>query len=103
FVREGTVRYVRRYRVRKATAGDVIVFPAGSVHTDPWATRAAPVRLMTLLRPAAPEWLAFGLELGRVTRSGPLNRHGQPPLPVVMNLVQQSGADVFAAALPTAL
>lgn len=101
FVREGTVRYLHRYRLRRAGAGDVIVIGAGSVHTDPWATREGAVTVTTLLRPAAPEWLAFGLRLGQLTREGPLTRRGQPPLAVVMNVVRQSGADVLAAGLPT--
>jgi mannose-6-phosphate isomerase-like protein (cupin superfamily) len=103
FVRDGTVRYVHRHRLRRARAGDVLVIPAGSVHSDPWATRAGAATVTTLLRPAAPEWLAFGLRLGRLTREGPLTRRGQPPLAVVMDLVQQSGADVLAAGLPAAL
>jgi len=103
FVREGTVRYLHRYRMRTADAGDVIVIGAGSVHTDPWATRDGAVAVTTLLRPAAPEWLAFGLRLGQLTREGPLTRRGQPPLAVVMDAVRGSGADVFAAGLPTGL
>jgi mannose-6-phosphate isomerase-like protein (cupin superfamily) len=100
FVREGTVRYLHRHRLRRAGAGDVIVIGAGTVHTDPWATRDGAVAVTTLLRPAAPEWLAFGLRLGELTRQGPLTRRGQPPLAVLMNVVRQSGADVLAAGLP---
>lgn len=100
FVRDGSVRYLHRFRRRSAEAGHVVVIEAGSVHSDPWATREGPAAVTTLLRPAAPEWLAFGLRLGRLTREGPLTRRGQPPLPVVMDVVRQSGADVFAAGLP---
>lgn len=100
FVREGTVRYLRGPRAHRAAAGDVLVIPAGAVHSDPWATRQGAVKVMTLLRPAAPEWVAFGLRLGRLTHEGPLNRRGQPPLPVVMDVVRQSQADVLAAGLP---
>ena len=103
FVREGAVRYIHHHRLRKATAGDVLVISAGSVHTDPWATRESAVKVTTLLRPAAPEWLAFGLQLGRLTREGPLTRRGQPPLAVVMDAVNQTGADILAAGLPTRL
>jgi mannose-6-phosphate isomerase-like protein (cupin superfamily) len=100
FIRAGTARYVHRLRVRKAAAGEVIVIGAGSVHSDPWATTDEPLRVMTLLRPAAPEWIAFGLRLGRLTREGTLTRRGQPPLAVVMDLIHQTGADVLAAGLP---
>jgi mannose-6-phosphate isomerase-like protein (cupin superfamily) len=103
FVRAGTVRYIDRLRVRKATAGAVIVIGAGSVHSDPRSTRDDPARVMTLLGPAAPEWIAFGLRLGRLTREGLLTRRGQPPLAVVMDIVHQTGADVLAAGLPTLL
>lgn len=103
FIREGAVRYLHRHRLRKATAGDVLVIPAGSVHADPWATGDGAATMTTLLRPAAPEWLTFGLRLGRLTREGPLTRRGQPPLPVVMDVVHETGADVLAAGLPTRL
>jgi mannose-6-phosphate isomerase-like protein (cupin superfamily) len=103
FVREGAVRYVQRRRVRTATAGDVIVFPAGTVHADPWATKNGPATVTSLLSPAGPEWIDFGLRVGRATRSGQLTRRGQPPLPVVMRIVHETGADVLAPGLPAAL
>ena len=100
FVREGTVRYLHRGRVRTAYAGDVVVFPAGTVHADPWATKDGPATVTSLLSPAGPEWIDFGLRLGRATRGGQLTRRGQPPLPVVMRIVHETGADVLAPALP---
>jgi len=103
FVRDGVVRYVQRGRVRTACAGDVIVFPAGTVHADPWATKDGPATVTSLLSPAAPEWIDFGLRIGRATRSGQLTRSGQPPLPLVMRIVHETGADVLAPALPAAL
>jgi len=103
FVREGTVRYLHRGRVRTAYAGDVVVFPAGTVHADPWATKDGPATVTSLLSPAGPEWIDFGLRLGRAIRGGRLTRRGQPPLPVVMRIVHETGADVLAPALPAAL
>lgn len=103
FVREGAVRYLQRGRVRTAHAGDVIVFPAGTVHADPWATRAGPATVTSLLSPAGPEWIDFGIRVGRVTRAGQLTRRGQPPLPVVMRIVHETGADVLAPGLPAGL
>jgi len=103
FVREGVVRYVQRGRLRTARAGDVLVFPAGTVHADPWATKDGPATVTSLLSPAGPEWIDFGLRVGRATRSGQLTRSGQPPLPVVMRIVHETGADVLAPALPAAL
>lgn len=103
FVRDGTVRYLLRGRVRTAHSGDVIVVPAGTVHADPWATRDGPATITTLLSPAAPEWVDFGLRIGQATRRGQLTRSGQPPLPVVMRIVHETGADVLAPALPAAL
>jgi mannose-6-phosphate isomerase-like protein (cupin superfamily) len=100
FVRDGAVRYVHRGRVRTAQAGEVLVFPAGTVHADPWATRDGPATVTSLLSPAGPEWVAFGLRLGLTTRRGQLTRRGQPPLPVVMKIVHSSGADVLAPGLP---
>jgi mannose-6-phosphate isomerase-like protein (cupin superfamily) len=100
FVRDGEVRYLRGGRVRTAGAGDVLVFPAGTVHADPWATRAGPATVTSLLSPAGPEWVQFGLRLGLITRGGRLTRRGQPPLPVVMRIVHESGADVLAPGLP---
>lgn len=103
FVREGTVRYIQRGRVRTAYAGDVIVVPAGTVHADPWATKDGPATVTSLLSPSGPEWVDFGLRVGRSTRAGQLTRHGQPPLPVVMRIVQETGVDVLAPFLPAAL
>ncbi len=102
-VRDGTVRLVQGVRRRTARPGDVVVVPAGTPHVDPWATADGPATVTTLLGPAAPEWLAFGLHLGRATRAGRLTRRGQPPLPAVMAAVHASGADVLAAGLPAAL
>jgi mannose-6-phosphate isomerase-like protein (cupin superfamily) len=103
FVRAGVVRYVQGGRVRTARAGDVIVIPAGTVHADPWATKAGPATVTSLLSPAGPEWIQFGLRVGRATRRGQLTRHGQPPLPVVMKIVHEAGVDVLAPGLPAAL
>lgn len=103
FVREGAVRYLQRGRVRTAYAGDVIVFPAGTVHADPWATTDGPATVTSLLSPAGAEWIEFGVRLGQATRAGQLNRRGQPPLPVVMRIVHETGADVLAPVLPAAL
>jgi mannose-6-phosphate isomerase-like protein (cupin superfamily) len=100
FVREGTVRYMRGGRLRTAEAGEVIVFPAGTVHADPWATKAGPATVTTLLSPAGPEWVDFGIRVGRATREGRLTRRGQPPLPVVMAIVDATGADILAPGLP---
>lgn len=100
FIRAGVVRYVHGGRLHTARAGDVVRFPAGSVHADPWATRAGPATITSVLSPAAPEWIDFGMRLGAVTRSGKLNRHGQPPLPVVMRIVHEAGADVLAPGVP---
>lgn len=103
FVREGVVRYLQGGRIRTAGAGEVIVVPAGTVHADPWATRAGPATITSLLSPAGPEWVDFGIRVGQATRLGQLTRHGQPPLPVVMRIVHESGADVLAPVLPSAL
>jgi mannose-6-phosphate isomerase-like protein (cupin superfamily) len=103
FVRDGVVRYLQGGRVRTARAGEVVVFPAGSVHADPWATKAGPATVTSLLSPAGPEWIRFGLRVGRATRRGQLTRRGQPPLPVVMKLVHETGVDVLASGLPAAL
>lgn len=103
FIREGTVRYLSRGRLRTATAGEVLVFPAGAVHADPWATKDGPATITTLLSPAGPEWIEFGLAIGAATRSGHLTRRGQPPLPLVMRIVHETGADVLAPVLPAAL
>lgn len=100
FVREGAVRYVQGGRVRTAIAGDVIVFPAGTVHADPWATKAGAATVTTLLSPAGPEWVDFGIRVGRATRHGQLTRRGQPAMPVVMRIVHETGADVLAPLLP---
>jgi mannose-6-phosphate isomerase-like protein (cupin superfamily) len=102
-VREGVVRYVQRGRLRTARAGDVLVFPAGTVHADPWATKDGPATVTSLLSPAGPEWIDFGLRVGGATRSGQLTRRGQPPLPVVMRIVHETGTDVLAPLLPAAL
>ncbi|MFC5731478.1 MULTISPECIES: cupin domain-containing protein [Nocardioides] len=103
FVREGTVRYLQRGRLRTASAGEAIVFPAGTVHADPWATKDGPATVTSLLSPAGPEWIDFGVRIGKATLSGQLTRKGQPPLPVVMRIVHESGADVLAPLLPAAL
>jgi mannose-6-phosphate isomerase-like protein (cupin superfamily) len=103
FVRDGTVHYVTGGRRRTAHAGDVIVVPAGTVHADPWATKAGPATITSLLSPAGPEWIDFGIRLGRATRQGQLTGRGQPPLPVVMRIVHETGADVLAPALPAVL
>ena len=102
FVRDGVVRYLLRGRLRTARAGDVIVVPAGTVHADPWATKHGPATVTSLLS-AAPEWVDFGIRVGEATRRGQLTRNGQPPLPVVMRIVHETGADVLAPALPAAL
>ena len=103
FVRDGEVRYLHRGRLRTARGGDVLVFPAGTVHADPWATKAGSATITSMLSPAGPEWIAFGLRLGLLTRGGRLTRHGQPPLPMVMRIVSQTGADVLAPGLPAGL
>jgi mannose-6-phosphate isomerase-like protein (cupin superfamily) len=103
FVRDGVVRYLRGGRVRTARAGDVVVFPAGTVHADPWATKAGPATVTSLLSPAGPEWIQFGMRLGRITNQGPLTRSGQPPLPVVMKIVHETAVDILAPGLPAAL
>lgn len=103
FIRAGTVRHLQQGRLRSARAGDVVVVPAGRVHADPWATSDGPATITSLLSPAAPEWLEFGLRLAAATRRGQLTRNGQPPLPVVMRIVHESGADVLAPVLPAAL
>lgn len=100
FVREGAVRYFQRRRVRTAQAGDVIVVPAGTIHADPWATKDGPATVTTLLSPAGPEWIDFGLRVGAATCKAQLTRRGQPPLPVVMRIVHETGADVLAPGLP---
>jgi mannose-6-phosphate isomerase-like protein (cupin superfamily) len=100
FVREGPVRYIHGGRLRTAVAGDVIVIPAGTVHSDPWATKSGPATVTTLLSPAGPEWVDFGIKVGQATRQGRLTRRGQPPLPVVMAIVHATGADVLAPLLP---
>lgn len=103
FIRDGVVRYMQGGRSHTANAGDVLLFPTGSVHADPWASRAGPATITTLLSPAGPEWVHFGMRLGRATRSGQLTRKGQPPLPVVMRIVHETGADVLAPILPASL
>jgi mannose-6-phosphate isomerase-like protein (cupin superfamily) len=103
FVRDGVVRYLQRGRIRTAHAGDVIVVPAGTVHADPWATKSGPATITSLLSPAGPEWVHFGRRVGDATHLGVLTRHGQPPLPVVMRIVHETGADVLAPVLPAAL
>jgi mannose-6-phosphate isomerase-like protein (cupin superfamily) len=103
FVRDGTVHYVKGGRRRTAQAGDVIVVPAGTVHADPWATKAGPATITSLLSPAGPEWIDFGIRVGRATQQGQLTGRGQPPLPVVMRIVHETGADVLAPALPAVL
>ncbi|GAA5168891.1 hypothetical protein GCM10023321_63610 [Pseudonocardia eucalypti] len=103
FIRDGVVRYVLGGRVRTARAGDVVVVPAGTVHTDPWATKAGPATITSLLSPAGAEWIEFGLRVGRATRRGQLTRNGQPPLPLMMRIVHETGADVLAPGLPAAL
>jgi mannose-6-phosphate isomerase-like protein (cupin superfamily) len=103
FVREGVVRYLHGGKLRTASAGDVIVFPAGTVHADPWATKAGATTVTSLLSPAGPEWVDFGIRVGQATRRGVLTRHGQPPLPVVMRIVHETGADVLAPVLPAML
>jgi len=102
FVRDGVVRYLLHGRVRTARTGDVVVVPAGTVHADPWASKDGPATVTTLLS-AAPEWVTFGVRVGEATRAGQLTRNGQPPLPVVMRIVHETGADVLAPALPAAL
>lgn len=103
FVRDGTVRYLYGGRLRTAKTGETIVFPAGTLHADPWATKHGPATVTTLLSPAGPEWIEFGLRVGAATRGGQLTRRGQPPLPVVMRIVHETGADVLAPFLPAML
>ena len=103
FVREGSRGASQRGRLRMAHAGDVIVVPAGTVHADPWATKDGPATVTSLLSPSGPEWTDFGFRVGRATRSGHLTRRGQPPLPVVMRIVHETGADVLAPFLPAVL
>lgn len=103
YVRDGVVRYLLKGRLRTARAGDVIVIPAGSVHADPWATKAGPATITSLLSAAGSEWIHFGIGLGTATRRGQLTGHGQPPLPVVMKIVHDTGADVLAPGLPAGL
>lgn len=100
FIRSGRVRYLRGGRVRTAGPGDVVTIEPATVHVDPWATREGPAELTVLLRRADPTWLDFGLRLGTAIRGGRLNRHGQMPLPALMDAVHRSGADVAAAGLP---
>lgn len=102
FVRSGVVHYQQGGRIRTARAGEVIVFPAGTVHADPWATKDGPATVTSLLSPAGPEWVQFGMRLGRITRHGPLTGSGQPPLPVVMKIVHETGVDILAPGLPAA-
>ncbi|WP_327097529.1 cupin domain-containing protein [Nocardia vinacea] len=103
FVRNGEVRYLQSGSWRTARAGDVFLFPAGTVHADPWATKAGPATVTSLLSPAVPAWIEFGLRVGRLTRSGQLTRRGQPPLPVLMKIVHETGVDVLALGLPAGL
>ena len=103
FVRDGMVHYQLGGKVRTARTGEVIVFPAGTVHADPWATQDGPATVASLLSPAGPEWIQFGMRLGRITREGPLTRSGQPPLPVVMKIVHETGVDILAPGLPATL
>jgi mannose-6-phosphate isomerase-like protein (cupin superfamily) len=103
FVRDGEVHYVTGGRKRTAHAGDVIVIPAGHTHADPWATKSGPATITSLLSPAGQQWVDFGIRLGRATRRGHLSGRGQPPLPVVMRIVHDSGADVLAPGIPAAL
>lgn len=103
FVRAGEVRYLLRGRLRTARAGEVVVVPAGAVHADPWATKAGPATVTSLLSPAGPEWVDFGIRIGQATRNGVLTGRGQPPLPVVMRIVHETGADVLAPGLPAVL
>lgn len=102
-VRDGVVRYLQRGRVRTARAGDVIVVPAGTVHADPWASKDGPATVTSLLSPAGPEWTSFGIRVGGATASGQLTGRGQPPLPVVMRIVHETGTDVLAPLLPAGL
>nr|WP_271209298.1 cupin domain-containing protein [Rhodococcus wratislaviensis]GLK33802.1 hypothetical protein GCM10017611_06450 [Rhodococcus wratislaviensis] len=103
FVREGEVRYIQNCRRRIARAGDVLVFPSGTVHADPWATKSGPATVTSLLSPAVPAWIEFGLRVGRLTQSRQITRRGQPPLPVLMRIVQETGVDVLAPGLPAGL
>jgi hypothetical protein len=70
------------------------------VHADPWATKDGPATITSLLSPAGPQWIEFGRRIGQATRHGQLTRHGQPPLPLVMKIVHESGVDVLAPGLP---
>lgn len=103
FVRDGVVRYLQGGRLRTASAGEVIVIPAGTVHADPWATKDGPATVTSILSPAGPEWVDFGIRIGQATRRGVLTGRGQPPLPVVMRIVHETGADVLAPGLPAVL
>lgn len=102
-IRSGEARYLLGAKLRRASAGSVIRVPAGVPHSDPWATRSGEMTVLTLLSPGGRELLDFGLGLAEMTARGNLDRFGQPPLPTLMRLVHDAGADVHAAGLPTAL
>jgi len=102
-VKKGTVRYMQGLRFRMATAGQVIRYKAGGAHMDPWAAKGQPATVMTFLSPASGQWFELGLRIGRMTERGHLTSRGQPPLDAFMRAVHETGADVWAAGLPTFL
>ena len=102
-VKEGCVRYMQGLRFRTAIAGQVIQYKAGAAHMDPWAANGQPARVMTFLSPASTPWIELGMRIGRMTKHGHLTSRGQPPLDAFMGAVHETGADVWAAGLPTFL
>jgi hypothetical protein len=101
-VKKGSVRFLQGFRVRTAHAGEAIRFASGGFHMDPWAM-GEPATVLTYLGPASAQWLELGIRLGEMTEKGHLTSRGQPPLDSFMRAVHESGADVWAAGLPTVL
>lgn len=101
-VRSGVVRFLQGWRFRTATAGEVIHFPAGRAHMDPWAFCQA-ATVTTYIGPPSSKWVGMGVLIGEMTEREHLTSRGQPPLDSFMRAVHECGVDILAAGLPTFL